>query len=102
MKKMLGCCENEDTCKQMDYMTTSFFTFMTDVIISVDDDYLELGRYELSVDVSLIRESKDLMVGRKNHICRNVREDNEFKVYAEQVRSSFLEIAEEVKHFELS
>ena len=99
MKKMLGCCENEDTCKQMDYATTSFFTFMTDVIISVDEDYLDVFNYEKQVDVSLIRESKNLMTGRKNHICRNVKESNEYKVFDNEVKSSFIQISDEVKGF---
>jgi len=68
MKKVLVCCDDDDTCKQLDYSTTSFFTFMTDLIISIDDDYIELGVFREVVDVSLIRESSDLIVGRKNHL----------------------------------
>lgn len=97
MKKMLIICDDDDTCKQIDYATTSFFTFMTDLIISIDDDYLELELYRKVVDVSLIRESQDLMVGRKNHLCRKEPDYNEVKSFKNDVKSSFLEITQDVR-----
>lgn len=100
MKKVLICCDDDDTCKQLDYSTTSFFTFMTDLIISIDDDYIELGVFREVVDISLIRESSDLMVGRKNHLCRNEPDYDEVRMFKNDVKSSFLQIAQEVREFE--
>lgn len=88
-------CEKEDYCRQINIATSNFFTFMADGVVEVVEGYWDRPGTEKVLDLSLIRESANLMVGKKNHFCQI--EIDEDKVYKDEISSSFAEIMMEVK-----
>jgi hypothetical protein len=96
MKKIENC-ENDEFCRQINISTSSFFTFMADSEVKVIEDYWLRPGVEREKNLSLFRESENLMLGKKNHFCQI--EINEDKIYNDQVSSSFIEILKEVQEF---
>lgn len=93
-------CGNEDECKQKDHLTTGYFTFLGDEGICIEDEYLDSEEYRKEVDVSLVRDSKSIIIGRKNHSCNADQEGLERKYIQNNVRSSFIAMAGDLMDFD--
>ena len=95
-------CENEDECKQLNHLTTGFFTFLSDDGIFIDENYIIYEEYNIRVDVSLIKDTQSIIVGKKNHICKyNPEEEYKDRTLPVNVRSSFFAISDDLRDFDI-
>ena len=94
-------CDTEDECKQKKFFTNDYFTFIAHGGIFVDDDYLDCQEYKQNANISLIRESDEVMFGKKNHLCKFDADEEVFDSFHNMnIKSSFMIINEELKDFD--
>jgi Rab-GTPase-TBC domain len=94
-------CDNEDECKQKNHLTNGYFTFISKKGINLIDDYLDSDNFYDHINISLIREPEDIMVGKKNHLCKaDPYEGIQDKVIHNDFRSSFMVFSDELRDLE--